>query len=367
MDISAPQTVLIVDDDPLLRTELRTLLSRAQPACWRTLEADSVRSALHQQQHATHIDIALVDVHLPDGTALDFVRQAGPLPCIICTQDQREPTFSALFQNPDIAHNLVGYLTKPLEPGVLWSIRAGLEIGRERELRSRAVAEATARIEQERLGLAERLRDGVEVALTQLSWALDEIQEGCLALARHPHDAKHVSMLATHLSALRANGAQRIQRLQQDLASTLSRLLPVAVDLVGLSQATEQLVQEWRATAPQVSFSLVADPQADQLEAHHASLIFKLIQDAITLAMRSTAAQHVDIKLRRQRPDWMTFQVSTQGLSRFSHHSEHVLAALKTRATALGGGLQFECHAKRGGSHLQAQWPVCPPRPCPSP
>ena len=64
--------VLIVDDEPLARARLRTLLGDCrQPAVIVAGEAANAAQAMSHLQHSK-VDVALIDIHMPgaDGLAL---------------------------------------------------------------------------------------------------------------------------------------------------------------------------------------------------------------------------------------------------------------------------------------------------------
>lgn len=65
------KSVLIVDDDALLRARLRALLARAAPEA-RCLEADTLAGARARLADAV-LDTVLLDVGLPDGSGLDLL------------------------------------------------------------------------------------------------------------------------------------------------------------------------------------------------------------------------------------------------------------------------------------------------------
>ncbi len=70
MTAAAPRTVLIVDDEPLIRDLARTLLAAEG---WHVLEAGSAEEALSRfAEHETPIDLLLTDVSMPglDGREL---------------------------------------------------------------------------------------------------------------------------------------------------------------------------------------------------------------------------------------------------------------------------------------------------------
>ena len=68
-DASMPERILIVDDEPRLRTSLRRLLDRPDRVFF---EAGSVAAGV-QALESHEIDLALLDIGLPDASGLDLL------------------------------------------------------------------------------------------------------------------------------------------------------------------------------------------------------------------------------------------------------------------------------------------------------
>src|SRR4051812_2662101 len=69
--VGAGRRLLLVDDDATMRRSVRRLLVRD---AWEVVEAGSVAEGLGAL--ATPIDVAIVDLRLPDGTGLELVQGA---------------------------------------------------------------------------------------------------------------------------------------------------------------------------------------------------------------------------------------------------------------------------------------------------
>src|SRR5688572_216495 len=83
--MSAPLQLLLVDDEPLARSRLRTLLADcAAPAAQVAAEAGNAAQAMEQLRRQP-IDAALLDIHMPgaDGLALAQALRTLPLPPVV--------------------------------------------------------------------------------------------------------------------------------------------------------------------------------------------------------------------------------------------------------------------------------------------
>lgn len=69
------RVILLVEDHDLYRDVVRAALGRYLPD-YELLEADCVAAAL-PVLHSRHIDVMVVDMTLPDGSAIDLVEQCG--------------------------------------------------------------------------------------------------------------------------------------------------------------------------------------------------------------------------------------------------------------------------------------------------
>ncbi|MES2887764.1 MAG: response regulator [Pseudomonadota bacterium] len=340
-------SVLIVDDDPVFCASLPLIL----PTQWRVFSAPDIETAVHLIGTET-VDLAVVDMHLLDGSGADFIRVAGALPCLLCTQDHGEPAFQAIFDDPAVSQNIVGYLTKPLRAGAIWSIRAGLQIGRERQLRDRLVGEATARLEEERRQVAGDLHDAVGAALTQLSWVLGTIERTVHTGAASPVDTP----VATQIAEQCAKGRVILKQAYTDVSRAVNRLQPEEVQVVGLRGAVDYMVAQWRLTAPRVEFTFVASKEVDQIDARRAGIIYRVVQEGITNAMRHSDATAVEVQMGC-REGHLSLSVQSRGRV-LPSDSRFLLTSLRERTASLGGVLQFACDPAAGGSQLKITLPV---------
>jgi two-component system KDP operon response regulator KdpE len=167
-----PPKILIVDDDPHIRTLLKATLIRAGYA---VLEAATGREAL-SAKNIDKPDLVLLDLGLPDRDGLELVTLLRQEPraalIIISARDQTEQKVAALDLGAD------DYVTKPFDTEELLArVRASL--------RQRLASETERQIVEAgpvTIDLLERIvrRSGEEVHLTPKEWTL------LAELAKHP-------------------------------------------------------------------------------------------------------------------------------------------------------------------------------------
>lgn len=107
--MSAPIRVVVVDDEPLGRTGLRTLLD-ADSEIAVVGEAASVESAVTAIE-SLRPELVTLDVQMPDGTGFDVIRKIGPdaMPAVVFVTAYNEFAVHAF------EVNAVDYLLKPFD------------------------------------------------------------------------------------------------------------------------------------------------------------------------------------------------------------------------------------------------------------
>ena len=167
-----PPKVLVVDDEPQIRTLLKATLARAG---YNIVEASNAREALASKS-IDKPDLVLLDLGLPDRDGLELVGALAAEPrsavLVISARDQTEQKVAALDLGAD------EYVTKPFDTEELLArVRASL--------RQRLVSEAERQVVDAgnvSIDLLERVvrRSGKEVHVTPKEWDL------LAELAKHP-------------------------------------------------------------------------------------------------------------------------------------------------------------------------------------
>jgi len=114
-------TILVVDDEPLIRWAMRQEL---EGAGYQVIEAGSAREALAELDGARDVDVALLDIRLPDSDDLDLlkrVRRGAPACRVIMMSAHGTPELLA----EAIRAGAFGTLSKPFDmSGMIAMVRA---------------------------------------------------------------------------------------------------------------------------------------------------------------------------------------------------------------------------------------------------
>jgi len=172
--------ILVVDDEPQIRTLLRTTLMRSG---YRVVEAANAREALNARA-IDRPDLVLLDLGLPDRDGLELVAALRGEPAcrliVLSAREQTEQKVAALDLGAD------DYVTKPFDTDELLArVRASLRQRLASEAEKRVVATGDLNID-----LLERTvtRGGAEVHLTPKEWiVLSELGKFPGRMLTHAH------------------------------------------------------------------------------------------------------------------------------------------------------------------------------------
>ena len=167
-----PPKVLVVDDEPQIRTLLKATLGRAG---YSVIEASTAREALNAKS-IDKPDLILLDLGLPDRDGLELVTALRAEPrsalIVVSARDQTEQKVAALDLGAD------DYVTKPFDTEELLArLRASL-----RQRLASETERAVVDLGSVSIDLLARTvkRNGEEVHVTPKEWEL------LTALAKHP-------------------------------------------------------------------------------------------------------------------------------------------------------------------------------------
>lgn len=188
--------------------------------------------------------------------------------------------------------------------------------------------------EEERTRIARDLHDELGQELTGLGYAVD------LAVIRE----RLGDPLGANLGEIRG----QLARLRETTRAILSGLRPKALDDLGLAAAAEWLVSRVR-TRSALEVRLQLEPAEPQLPPSIAVAVFRVLQEALSNAVRHSGAGRVDVELRCG-PDRLELTVRDDGtgFDPAGASDGFGLLGMRERARALGGTLDVQTGAGAG-------------------
>ncbi|HEX6832601.1 MAG TPA: sensor histidine kinase, partial [Rudaea sp.] len=189
--------------------------------------------------------------------------------------------------------------------------------------------------EDERRRLARDLHDGIGQNLTALVMLIDRTAD---ALSRSPAEAR------TNLDKTRAVAVATLEETR-----ALSRLLrPQILDDLGLEPALRWLTRTYTETH-NIDVSLDIAIAAPILDGDQATLVFRVVQEALTNAVRHSGAERIEVILRPDG-DLMLVQVRDDGrgcdlgdvYAKGSEGRSSGIGGMRDRVRLFGGDLQLE-------------------------
>lgn len=340
-------TLLVVDDDPVFRALLTAVL---RDAGHRVLEAGTAAEA-RGQAASTSIDLALLDIQLPDRSGIDLAGDLDPVPILFVTQHSEVVLVQQAFGDERIASRAVGYIVKPIDPATIHSTVAGaLAVAQQLRAHQRLLEAATRAAEREKRHLAQELHDELGQSLVRMKWDAIAIREHA---SDEPADARG---RAERLVA-------GIDHVYEVVNRIIDRLRPEVLDTLGLEVAIQKLVEDWNAATTACRYSLVIQGDClEDLDNEVAVMVYRLVQEALTNTAKHARARQVqvDIDARGEQDNYLHLRVSDNGVGfdpDIVDPEQHGLKGLRERVAALGGTLAI-ISRPGGGTLLEMAMPV---------
>jgi two-component system sensor histidine kinase UhpB len=224
----------------------------------------------------------------------------------------------------------------------------------------REALEATIRLEQSReLGLL--VQNRIEDERRQIARELhDETGQSVtairsLALAMvHRLDDKDPELRDS--ARLIADTAARLYAAMHDL---IPRLRPLALENLGLADVLDEQAADWRRQHPQVEFALSLGPLPPDLGESYALAAFRIVQEAVTNALRHARARHIAIAVEASDARLrVAVRDDGSGLPHDWQRPGHFgIRGMRERARVLGGEVALSTHTA-GGTLVQATLPL---------
>jgi two-component system sensor histidine kinase UhpB len=219
--------------------------------------------------------------------------------------------------------------------------------------------------------------------LAQVNLRLQEDERRYLARELHDELGQCVNAIKLEAVALRSTSADTVtqsgaasivalaDRVQAATRDIVRRLRPPGIDELGLAAVLEHCIEDWRRRMPDVRFDLKA-PSADMtgLSESVNIAVFRLVQEALTNAVRHSRPRRVAIGLVRRRnafaaDEELVLTVGNDGAIRGGVPSTNGLGivGMRERVEALGGQLSVGFRSD-DGFLLEATVPLQPLAAC---
>lgn len=204
-----------------------------------------------------------------------------------------------------------------------------------------------SRIEEERRDIARELHD-------EMGQAVTAIKSMGLSIARRDAQCDPRSAEAAQLIVDTAN------HLYDVMHSIIPRLRPLALDNLGLEDALEDLVSEWRRHHPDMAFELTLQDLPDSPGDSFKLAAYRIVQEAVTNALKHAHARKIMISLTGSEQSLeLSVEDDGSGLDQgwAQKRGHHGVRGMRERAQALGGDLDLQAR-DGGGTRVFARLPM---------
>ena len=202
------------------------------------------------------------------------------------------------------------------------------------------------RVEEERRQIARELHDETGQSVTA-------IRSLATSLVRRLQDG---DAQARDSAQLIADTAARLYGAMHDL---IPRLRPLALDNLGLRDALDELVGEWRRQHPQVEFVPTLGALPPGLGESYALAAFRIVQEAAINALRHGRPTRIEISARADARELkLEIRDNGTGLGPDWQKPGHFgIRGMRERARMLGGEVQVDT-GPDGGVRVSARLPL---------
>ncbi|OUR74501.1 methanol utilization protein MoxY [Methylophaga sp. 41_12_T18] len=136
----------------------------------------------------------------------------------------------------------------------------------------------------------------------------------------------------------------------------ITRLRPSPLDDLGLLPTLEECISAWQQRQEDIQFSLNVEGKLDHLNEAMNMTVFRVIQEAITNAVRHAAATSIAVRVINERNDLEQEQITIEiqddgkGMDILDFHSDvdFGLLGMRERAQSLGGEFNLESNLGQG-------------------
>ena len=198
--------------------------------------------------------------------------------------------------------------------------------------------------------------------------SLEIVEEQRQQLAQELHDELGQSITAIKVMAVMGKKSAENTEIYQQISQVCDHLVtvvrammknlhPVILTELGLSASLQDLIAHWQNRTPTLKIKLVCDENLDTLDAKKAIQLFRMVQEAITNAVRHANAQNLAIILQ-ENAAFLTLCIEDDGVGcDFQRvHLGFGLLGMQARVKSLNGVFKI-ITAENHGMKIQIQLP----------
>jgi two-component system sensor histidine kinase UhpB len=204
-----------------------------------------------------------------------------------------------------------------------------------------------SRIEEERRDIARELHD-------EMGQAVTAIKSMGLSITRR--DAEHNPRSAEAAQLI----VETADHLYDVMHSIIPKLRPLALDNLGLEDALDDLVAEWRRHHPHMQFELQMSDLPESPGDSFKLAAYRIVQEAVTNALKHAGAGKIMISLHGSE-QFLHLAVEDDGAGLAEGWAQkrghHGVRGMRERAQALGGELEL-LPREGGGTRVAARLPL---------
>jgi two-component system, NarL family, sensor histidine kinase UhpB len=202
------------------------------------------------------------------------------------------------------------------------------------------------RIEQERAAIARELHD-------ELGQQVTAIKSAGVSIAQRVRGQDQALEQAAQLVVETAG------QIYDVVHQIIARMRPLPLDHVGLAEALNDLLSDWRLQHPHVEFVLEVQKLPPDPGDSLATAAYRIVQEAVNNALRHGAPSRVQIQVRVDGVD-LGIRVSDNGRGLpvdWRQPGHYGVLGMRERAVALGGGFELQ-RPDGGGVCVSARIPL---------
>ncbi|MDT8310254.1 MAG: LapD/MoxY N-terminal periplasmic domain-containing protein [Methylophaga sp.] len=185
--------------------------------------------------------------------------------------------------------------------------------------------------ESERRDLARELHDELAPCLFGIRVDLAEIERIAIEnkLADVEEKVSSVKLITSHIQSL--------------VRKMLSRLRPMTLDDLGLTDALRDMLHNWRDRQPEIDWEWDFAGELNDLPDTQQVTVYRVVQECTTNCVRHAEASHVKVEVRREKEN-IKVMVTDDGIGLDNNLviKGFGLIGMRERVSALGGKIAFD-------------------------